>query len=141
MKAWCPSKKHRMTSTNWSTMNASVVVMLHLLVCATVVAAFPLILPIKAFVIPMRTFLISNHHSQAIFQLSMDKSNVNSVVTPLQSTETKMTTAATTTVTTTTTIQVCGSKDCTRRGGGTRLEQQIREVCECSCACRLILFY
>jgi hypothetical protein len=28
----------------------------------------------------------------------------------------------------TTAIQVCGSKDCTRRGGGARLEKQIRQV-------------
>jgi hypothetical protein len=33
---------------------------------------------------------------------------------------------------TTTTIQVCGSKDCTRRGGGARLEKQIRQVLHCN---------
>jgi hypothetical protein len=34
-----------------------------------------------------------------------------------------------------TTVQVCGSKDCTRRGGGARLEKTIREVGLISAPC------
>jgi hypothetical protein len=44
---------------------------------------------------------------------------------PLQATAENIPTAD---VAVKTTIQVCGSKDCTRRGGGARLEKTIREV-------------
>ena len=109
--------------------------------CAVLVAA-TFTIPIQAFVVPMKTAtMIPSRQNQPSFsQLLMDPSNRNGLVdTPMapQISET-ITTSSTTTPTT---IQVCGSKDCTRRGGGARLLKQIREVCEmssshfCICCC------
>jgi hypothetical protein len=120
MKACCPSKKDYMTPTTWSISNVSV---MFLLGCAVISLA----IPIKALIVPMRASLVTFHHFQALNRLSMDNSNVNSLIdTPPMTSQS----TATTITTTTTTIQVCGSKDCTRRGGGARLEKQVREVCE-----------
>ncbi len=73
-----------------------------------------------AFHAPMMRKTDPYRHFQAVpIQSSMDHSSnqVATVTTPPTNAEIP------------TTIQVCGSKDCTRRGGGARLERQIQEVC------------
>ena len=136
MKACCPSKKDYTTPTKWSMMQRSVMFQIG---CAVLVAA-TFTIPIQAFVVPMKTAtMIPSRQNQPSFsQLLMDPSNRNGLVdTPMapQISE-SITTSSTTTPTT---IQVCGSKDCTRRGGGARLLKQIREVCvKCCCPCECV---
>ena len=129
MKACCPSKKDYTTPTKWSMMQRSVMFQIG---CAVLVAA-TFTIPIQAFVVPMKTAtMIPSRQNQPSFsQLLMDPSNRNGLV------DTPMAPQISETITTTpTTIQVCGSKDCTRRGGGARLLKQIREVCvKCCCPC------
>lgn len=123
MKACCPYVKDITTHKKWSMVTIiSVVVVVGFAVAAV-------ILPINAYVVVplrMKNTMVQYHRFHVLSQLSTDNSNSNSLVDTLS-----LTPVTQSSETTTTTIQVCGSKDCTRRGGGARLEKQLREVGYC----------
>ena len=108
-----------------------------MMIIMIVAIGLTLIRPIQAYVVPVRARIQHQRYHGLSLQLSsMDNSSHNLVVDtpsalqqPPSSEETTTPTTTTTTATKTTILQVCGSKDCTRRGGGARLEKQIREVC------------